>query len=587
MTIQVIPGLDFPLDAITQKFAWLGRSGSGKSFASRRFVEQLLHAGAQVIVVDTVGVWFGLRSRFEVPILGGLHGDMPLEPAAGELVADIVVEHGSSFVLDTSHFHDAERCRFMTAFGKRLFELKKRRPGAMHVLLDEGQDVVPQEPRPNENLMLHEWVRIAKQGRAFGIGLSITSQRPQEISKKALNQTECVVAFQLTGHHERKALEAWLTDKGIQEQKLGDLLPTLEQGMPFVWSPQWLKTAGVSGKVLPIESADTSSTPTLGEGPRGDTVLRPVNLEKLRAAMTGLAEAPAVEGGNEASLREQVKHLREALAVRKVVAAVVPEALQKIGHAAALDVDSKQKSRDLLDGYLGSLITSLTTLREQLIEILGRESLVPGLVETMVKSFQEPAPEPVPVPLPKKKPGVRVDHERMKDPTPIEIPDGYAKKSPITAIVVGAPMGIPIGESAVLRSICAHADKGATTALLVLETGYRKGSIKSYLERLRTRGLIERIEGKRVRPTEEGAMVFPLAKKRSKDEMLQHYIRTLPAGEGRTLGAVARGKTTLSAIAVAAQCAVGSAKSYTERLATRGLVVRKDGQVTLAPDLKP
>ncbi len=260
--LRVADTLNLPLDAVTQKIAWLGRTGSGKTFASKRMVEQMLHAGAQVVILDGSGGWAGLRlgpKAFKIPVLGGLYGDIPLEPTGGALVADVIVDRGTSMVLDVSQMLDAERTRFATAFAQRFFQRKKADPGAVHLVLEECQDYVPENQQRGEEQMLHEFQRLAKQGRTHGIGISFISQRPQEISKKALNQVECVFAFQMTGPHERKALQYWLSDKGF-EGKLADILPTLEVGAPHVWSPQWLKISKIV-HILPIESADTSQTP--------------------------------------------------------------------------------------------------------------------------------------------------------------------------------------------------------------------------------------------------------------------------------------------------------------------------------------
>ena len=59
---------------------------------AQRLVEQLHHVGLPVVVVDVKGDWWGIRSSADgagpgLPfvIFGGDHGDVPLEPTAGEL----------------------------------------------------------------------------------------------------------------------------------------------------------------------------------------------------------------------------------------------------------------------------------------------------------------------------------------------------------------------------------------------------------------------------------------------------------------------------------------------------------------------
>jgi DNA helicase HerA-like ATPase len=259
-------------------------------------VEQMLRIKAQVIVLDGSGGWAGLRlgpKAFKIPVFGGLHGDIPLEPASGELVANLIVDRGISVVLDVSQMLDAERTRFATAFAKRFFQRKKAAPSAVHLVLEECQDFVPENCQRGEEQMLHEFQRLAKQGRPHGIGISFISQRPQEISKKALNQTECVFAFQMNGPHERKALKYWLSDKGF-EGDLADVLPTLEVGAPYVWSPQWLKISKIV-RILPIETLDTSATPKVGGKAFKQKKLTPIDLKGLTVVMADVVDRAKAE----------------------------------------------------------------------------------------------------------------------------------------------------------------------------------------------------------------------------------------------------------------------------------------------------
>jgi len=44
-----------PLDAVTQTLAFIARKGAGKTYAAGKLVEELLGAGAPVVVLDPVG----------------------------------------------------------------------------------------------------------------------------------------------------------------------------------------------------------------------------------------------------------------------------------------------------------------------------------------------------------------------------------------------------------------------------------------------------------------------------------------------------------------------------------------------------
>lgn len=183
-TLKLAKDLILPLDAVTQKLAWLGVTGSGKTYGASKLAELFWQAGAQFLVLDPVGVWYGLRlakdgktpSDLTVPIFGGLHGDVPLEPTAGALIANLVVDKTLSAVLDVSQFEsDTDKARFARDFADRFFFRKKAAPSAVHVFLEEVQEFVPQNPQKGEERMLHAFVRLQKLGRNFGIGASYVS----------------------------------------------------------------------------------------------------------------------------------------------------------------------------------------------------------------------------------------------------------------------------------------------------------------------------------------------------------------------------------------------------------------------------
>jgi hypothetical protein len=296
MKLKISEDLSLPLEAVTQKLAFLGRTGSGKSYGATKLCELMLEAHAQVVALDPVGVWWGLRTAgkgkgFAIPVFGGLHGDLPLNEHSGVTVADMIVDRNISAVLDVSQMLAGEQRRFATDFVTQLFQRKKAAPSAMHLFIEECQEFVPQNVGREEGRMVHAFERLIKLGRNFGIGASLLSQRPQEVNKKALNQTECLFAFQMTGPQERKAIESWVSEKGVTDN-IVDQLPKLRVGEPHIWSPAWLresKTIRIAAK----RTADVSSTPKLGQK-EAPHALTSVDLEELREQMqTTIEEAEA------------------------------------------------------------------------------------------------------------------------------------------------------------------------------------------------------------------------------------------------------------------------------------------------------
>lgn len=317
--IHISEALSLPLDATTQAIAWLGRRGSGKSYGSTKLAELLFDEGAQFVAIDPVGIWYGLRlgkdgksKGLDIPIFGGLHGDIPLEASGGALIADVIVGRNISAVLDVSQFeHDADKAKFATAFADRFFFLKKSSPSAVHVFVEEAQEFIPQNIPKGEERMLHAWQRMIRLGRNYGIGVSMISQRPQDVNKKALNQAECLFCFQLTGPQERDAVKKWISEHGL-EADLQTVLPQLKQGHAHVWSPVWLD---FNSEVLIAEKRTfaAGSTPKVGAKPVKIVSLEPLELEQLSKEMAATIERQ--KANDPAALKLEIKRLSTALTV--------------------------------------------------------------------------------------------------------------------------------------------------------------------------------------------------------------------------------------------------------------------------------
>ena len=287
--------LAFPDDVVTQTLAFLARKGAGKTYAAGKLVELLLELGVQCVVIDTVGNWYGLRiagdgqgKGFDVVVLGGLRGDIPLEPDSGALVADLVADTRRSFVIDISQFSLADRRRFATAFAERLWSRKKAElePVPLHLVLEESQLLIPQRVMRGEERMVGVFEEIVRLGRNYGIGVSLISQRPQSVNKEALSQAECLVVLQISGAHERKALREWMDAKGVDPRVLAEL-PSLPVGVAYIWSPQWLrvlKRVHVGKK----KTLDSSATPRMGTK-LVRSAPAPLDLSHIRRVMDELA----------------------------------------------------------------------------------------------------------------------------------------------------------------------------------------------------------------------------------------------------------------------------------------------------------
>lgn len=316
--LSVVRGKTFPLDAVTQKFSWVGRSGSGKSYGAGKFAEELLEHDIQTVILDPVGIWYGLRMNadgkakgYSIPIFGGEHGDVPLPAHSGTLIANLIVERGISAILDVSYLRKNERKQFVTDFAEQFFHLKKKNKSAVHLIIEEAQVFIPQRTIHGEERMLGAMEDIIKIGRNYGIGVSIISQRPQSVHKDCLNQTEALFAFQLNAVHERKAIKEWVEENCFDQKTQVEKLSTLEVGECFLWSPQWLKILD-RVKILPKKTFDASKTPTMGHSKSiKSRALAPVDLEKIKIDMESVIKEKKENDPSE--LKKKIYELEKQL----------------------------------------------------------------------------------------------------------------------------------------------------------------------------------------------------------------------------------------------------------------------------------
>lgn len=308
--------LTLPLDAVTQTFVIFGKRGSGKTNSAVVLAEEMFPI-APFVVLDPIGAWWGLKSSFDgagpglgVYVFGGPHGDLPLDPSAGNLMADLFIEHRIAIVLDMTGWSGAERTRFVTAFALRLLAKNGRVP--VHVFLEESDAFAPQRPYKGEEAMLGAVDRLVRWGRQEGIGATLITQRSARVNKDVTTQAETLIAHRTTGPQDRDAIDAWIRFHagGEERQEVLATLPTLPSGTAWVWSPEWLDIL----QRVPVrrrQTYDSASTPKVGEKRPEPRRLAEVDVERLRSRLATTIEKVKVDDPRE--LRRRIVELERQL----------------------------------------------------------------------------------------------------------------------------------------------------------------------------------------------------------------------------------------------------------------------------------
>lgn len=320
--IRLSEELELPDDLVTQPCAILARRGAGKTYTASVMTEEMLGQGLPVVVLDPLGVWWGLRSSADgehsglpVTILGGDHGDVPLEPTGGRLAAELVVEEPGGWIIDLSLFESqAAQDRFAYDFAERLYRAQRRESAPLHLMVDEAHNFVPQNVTSGRGAgghgpkMLGAYEVLVRQGRSRGIGCTLISQRPAVINKNVLSQVEVLIAGQVTGKIDRDVLTAWAKGWATKDQltEFEGSLASLKIGEVWLWSPQWLETFQ-RVQIRKRTTFDSSATPKAGEVRIEPRVLAPVDLEAVKVRMAATIEK--VEASDPKKLQARIREL--------------------------------------------------------------------------------------------------------------------------------------------------------------------------------------------------------------------------------------------------------------------------------------
>lgn len=509
--------LNLPVDLATEAIAILGRRGKGKTNTASVIVEEFVKLGVPVCVVDTVGVWWGLRSSssgdgpgLPVVVFGGSHADVPLEESSGRVIAEVIVDRQISAVIDTSLLSKAAARRFLTAF---VTELYRRNRTPLHVVFDEADELAPQNPRAEGAQLLGAMEDFVRRGRARGLGVSLVTQRPAVLHKDVLNQIEVLIAHGLTGPRDVAAIDEWVRMHADQESaaQVKKTLAGLPVGRAWVWSPSWLEILQLVD-VRARETFDSSATPKVGQLTRIEPRTRAtIDLDELGEAIAATIEK--AEADNPAALRAEISRLRAQLAkspesapveVRVEVPTLTDDDRERLDHA--------REQLDRVHSLLAQVDGELKRAGEEL-ERVNTAAKVPATPAPAASpTLSTPTPQPQPQPLP-------ATPERSITPGPDPAPLGKA-------------------ERAILTVLATHGTK--TSTQIALLTGYssKGGGFSNALGKLRTAG---RIVGTRdaLDITEEGVTALgrfdPLP---TGPQLVDYWLSRLGKAERAVLGAL-------------------------------------------------
>ncbi|WP_422101529.1 ATP-binding protein [Vreelandella sp.] len=101
----------------------------------------------------------------------------------------------------------------------------------LNLVLEEAHTYIPEDSDSRFNISKERVERIAKEGRKYGIGLTVVTQRPSNVSTTVLSQCGTYIALRLTNDLDQNKIKRLLPDTLAGQV---DFLPSLRDGEAFV-----------------------------------------------------------------------------------------------------------------------------------------------------------------------------------------------------------------------------------------------------------------------------------------------------------------------------------------------------------------
>jgi len=233
-------GIELPKEYVTQKCAILGVTGSGKSYGAGSIIEEFLKEKIPFVLLDVMGAHYGLAEKFDIIIYGGSKGH-DLDPSSGEEYAEAIFAESRSVIFDVSHWNDFQTQEFMAVFLQKLFRLHSEKKTPRHIFVEEAEVVFPQTGFDSSKQSLQAGNKIMKRGRSFGLGMTLITQRPQDVNKKTLSQSQCTFILHMEGLQEMEVVNKMLRNlDNDRRQTLLKRILEFKQGECMLYSPAWL-----------------------------------------------------------------------------------------------------------------------------------------------------------------------------------------------------------------------------------------------------------------------------------------------------------------------------------------------------------
>lgn len=158
-------------------------SGAGKSWTLRKIIE-ILFGKIQIIILDPEGEFHSLRPHFDF-ILAGKNHDIPVSVKTASMLAEKLMEHEVSAVIDLYDLKVPNRKQFVKIFVESLMSLPKKYYHPVLIVMDEAHIFCPEKGQSESFSAVED---LLVRGRKRGYCTIMATQRMAMLNKNVTAQ---------------------------------------------------------------------------------------------------------------------------------------------------------------------------------------------------------------------------------------------------------------------------------------------------------------------------------------------------------------------------------------------------------------
>lgn len=192
MKFQLSPNLEVDYSTFKEeglRVTILARSGGGKSNLAALFVEQAIEQGLQTCIIEPIEEWHTLKAVYGDSVVWvGEGGDIPLTPELPHLYTPLL-ESGANTVFTVATGDEFQDKDFVARLLWSIYLKWRSLRRPLMLVIEEADVYAPQMWGREDRLCLSRVATIAKRGRKLGVNTVFISQRPADIHKTVIAQS--------------------------------------------------------------------------------------------------------------------------------------------------------------------------------------------------------------------------------------------------------------------------------------------------------------------------------------------------------------------------------------------------------------